>query len=359
MAMPSTWCAIAAVRVAGHDDVDQPARQPAGDGQDLGVRIAGRQVVGAIDRGAASAGVGGDDDDVGALRPQRGRMRPDGVGQRRHRQPADVAGDGRGQGLQRHHADDADLEAGHVDQRGRPHVGPAGRRAAGGLDQVRGEEREARLRRPRPQRATGIVGRRPRRRRLADRAEVELVIADRRGRVAEGVVGRHDGRPFADVRFERALEHVAGVDQEHRAAVTRPGRAQVLHVAAEQRETAAAVPRHHAAVQVVGADDRHRDGRRGCGRRSRRRRDGRRAAGREQQAARGEHAHREERDVGHAGLQGTTVETWHERTDQRPAGIRPRPTGRARGARRGRRDWRARRSRATGSRSRCSRSGPP
>ena len=34
------------VRVAGHDDVDQPAREPAGDGQDLGVRIAGRQVSG-------------------------------------------------------------------------------------------------------------------------------------------------------------------------------------------------------------------------------------------------------------------------------------------------------------------------
>ena len=233
MAMPSTWCAIAHAWPA-----TMTSTSPRGShGRRRGSRrrIAGRQVVGAIEAGAASAGVGGDDDDVGALRPQRGRVRPDGVDQRRHRQPADVAGDGRGQGASVITPTMPTLmpaTSTSVVGRTLVHVGVAPLAVSIRFAARNGKRASAARARSAPRGSSAGSAASP----PCRPAEVELVVADRRGGVAEGVVGRHDGRPFADVRFERALEHVAGVDQEHRAAVTRPGRTQVLDVAAEQRE---------------------------------------------------------------------------------------------------------------------------
>ena len=98
-------------------------------------------------------------------------------------------------------------------------------------------------------------------------AELEVVIAQRRGGIPEGVVGVHDQRTLREVRLDAALPGVAGVEQDHRAAVGGAGGAQVGEVAAEQRQSAAPVIGEDAAVQVGGADDRDRhravvDGRR-------------------------------------------------------------------------------------------------
>ena len=64
----------------------------------------------------------------------------------------------------------------------RLHVGPLDRAAARGVDEIRREERERRLRRPGLQRPSWIVGGRARGRRRPDRAEVELMVARPRRR---------------------------------------------------------------------------------------------------------------------------------------------------------------------------------
>jgi hypothetical protein len=55
------------------------------------------------------------------------------------------------------------------------------------------------------------------------------------------------------------LEHVAGVDDEDGAAITGARFAQAVEIAAEKREAATSIPRDHAAVKVVGTDNRNRD----------------------------------------------------------------------------------------------------
>ena len=92
-----------------------------------------------------------------------------------------------------------------------------------------------------------------RRDRRAHGTEVELVISDRRRVVPQRVVGAHDGGALVHVRLQRPLEHVAGVEQHHAAAVTRPRAPQVGDVAAETGQGL------DVAVQIVGADDRDRD----------------------------------------------------------------------------------------------------
>ena len=81
------------------------------------------------------------------------------------------------------------------------------------------------------------------------------MVTHRGGRVTESVVRRDDRRAFGQVRFKGPLEHVSGIDQQHRAAVTRAGFAQILHVAAKQREPTAAVSGKDPAMKIVGADD--------------------------------------------------------------------------------------------------------
>ena len=105
-----------------------------------------------------------------------------------------------------------------------------------------------------------VVGWLLRGRRRANRTEVEIVVANRRRRVSERVVGGNDRRSFVQVRLERALEHVTGIDQQNGAAVTRARRAEVADVAAEQRQAAAIAALQDTAVEIVGADDRDHDG---------------------------------------------------------------------------------------------------
>ena len=123
-------------------------------------------------------------------------------------------------------------------------LGHAGRRAAGGVDQVGGEEREARLRRPRLERAARIVGRRPRRRRRADRAEVELVIADRggacsRARCRRATTAAPSPKFDSSVPWNMSPASISSTAPPSRARAAR----RFFDVAAEQREPAAAVPR--------------------------------------------------------------------------------------------------------------------
>ena len=84
----------------------------------------------------------------------------------------------------------------------------------------------------------------------ADRPVVELVVADRRRGVAERVVRANDVGAFGEVRLERALKQIAGVDEHHATAVGRARRANVRDEPAEQRQPL------ERAVQIVRADDR-------------------------------------------------------------------------------------------------------
>ena len=129
--------------------------------------------------------------------------------------------------------DNAHAHAGDVDNRRRPDVRPADRHPGGLFDDVRGEKRKPRLGRPGLQRAAGVVLRRRRRRRAADRAVVEFMVADGGGGVAERVVRGHDHLAFVQVGLERPLKQIAGIQQQHAAAVGLPGRAQIADVAVE------------------------------------------------------------------------------------------------------------------------------
>ena len=66
--------------------------------------------------------------------------------------------------------------------------------------------------------------------------EVELVVADRDRVVTDHVVRAHDVGTFGEVRLERALEHVAGVDEQHAATI---GLARFANVLDEARRAAA------------------------------------------------------------------------------------------------------------------------
>ena len=74
--------------------------------------------------------------------------------------------------------------------------------------------------------------------RRADRAVVELVVADRGRGVAERVVRAHDVGALGEVRLERALEQIAGVDAAARRR--RPPRAPRARSRRSRRAAAAA-----------------------------------------------------------------------------------------------------------------------
>ena len=91
------------------------------------------------------------------------------------------------------------------------------------------------------------------RRRGTGRAEIELMVANCDGVIAKGIVGRDDGRSFGQVRFQRALEHVTRIEQEHAATVGLTALAQVFDVAGQPRQ-GREVP-----VQIAGSHHRQRD----------------------------------------------------------------------------------------------------
>ena len=216
------------------------------------------EVRGPLELRAAPSGVGRDDDHRRAPGAKLRGVRHDRRRQRRDSQAARVRHERRAQRLDRHHADDADLDSRDLDEDGRRDVRPVNQSPGRGVEQVRGEHRKLRPRRNRLEGAArvDVVG--PSRRRRIDRPEIELMVADRRRRVAERVVGvDHDGA-FAQIRVDPALKRIARVEEQHAAAVRGARRAQVLDVSAEHRQTAASVSLENGAVKIVGPDDRQR-----------------------------------------------------------------------------------------------------
>ena len=239
------------VGVAGDDGVDGGAAggELARDLEDLAVGLAGLEVLGGVEPFADAARVRGGDHHRRAapvqVRGGGGQRRGQGV----HRQPGEVDGQRGARRAGGEDADDPELDPGDLDEDVGNDVGPVRWRAARRLDQVRVEEWELRLLRARAKGPPRILARLLGGRRGADRAEVELVVAERRRGITEDVVRAHDRRPLAGVRGERPLKHVARIEQHDRAAVAGARAAQVGEVPAERRQ------RLDPAVEIVGAHD--------------------------------------------------------------------------------------------------------
>jgi hypothetical protein len=254
------------VGVAGDDRLDRPWRQAPGQVEDLALLVARPQVAWIAGVAAPAAFVCHDDHDLRAAGAKRGGLPVNGREQRRRVQPFHVRRQRLSQAAHRHQADEADLDAGRVDDCGRRDVGPRDRRAGAVVDDVGGEEREVCAGGRRLERAARVgvgvghsqcafdrVG-------GIHRAEVEVVVADRPCGVAQRVVGVYHDPAFRQVRFDAALERVAGVEQQQGAAVRRARGPQVVDEAAEDPEASPSeAVGEDAAVQVVGADDRERD----------------------------------------------------------------------------------------------------
>ena len=179
-------------------------------------------------------------------------------GQRRNRQAPRVGRHCRGQRFGCEQADDADADAGDVDDDRGLDVGPGDWPAGGLVDEIRGKERKPCLGRACLERAPWVLVRSLRRASRSDWTEVELVITDRRRGVADDVVSRDDRRAFVEVRLERPLKEIATVEEDDAAVVRRPRRPQVRDISRKKRESAASLVREDSAVQVGGADDRQR-----------------------------------------------------------------------------------------------------
>ena len=171
-------------------------------------------------------------------------------------QSADVRRQCRAHGDDGHDADDADLHAGRFDEHRWLHVRPFDRPARGIVDQVCGQEWISGLSGACLERAAWIVSSsgRPflravdgKRAQVAFRpvhvTEVELVIADSSGGVAERVERIDDHRPFAQVRFDASLKGIAGVEQHDAAALGGADRPEIADIPAEQSQPALAEDR--------------------------------------------------------------------------------------------------------------------
>ena len=127
------------------------------------------------------------------------------------------------------------------------------------INQVCGQERKSGLCCALFQCTAWIVAVRFRNRLGANWAEIEFVIADSRGRIAERVVRIDHGGPFREVRLKRALPHITGVDQQHRATIFGPCSAQGVNVAGNRRQAAAVALRQQLTVHIICANDRNQD----------------------------------------------------------------------------------------------------
>ncbi len=274
----------AEVRMPRGDHVDKALGQRPRKLENLALRPAGGQIVRVGEALAAAAGMREHYDHRGAGCAQARCLAYDHIAQRHHLQVHEVA---RVSGLRRadgRHADQADSHSGHGEhRRGLDVAGCPG--DAGPADDVGGEEGEARLSCPSFDVAGGVVARLARDGPAPHRAEVELVIAEGDGVVAECVVRTHDCGALPEVRLEGALPHVAGIHQQHVATLGATRGAEILHVSREPRQA------FDVAVHIRRRDDGDRDGSTGrpcCGCRRLRHRTGtrgRQAQGDEQRAA--------------------------------------------------------------------------
>ena len=253
-----------AVRVPCGDDVHQARGQASRDLKDLRLGVARRKIRRALESIAAPARMRRDDDHFGARRAELRRLGGDRGRKRRDPQSLHVGGERQPQRIDRHDADDADFDAGGLDEHRRPDVRPLDRRPGRGVNQIRGEERIARVGGARLERASRVARQLSRRRRV-DGPEIEIVVADGLRGVPHRVVRVDDEGAFAEIRFGVSLKCIAGVEQQDRAAVGRPGRAQVVHVAREQRQAAEAISRKGRPVEIAGADNRQGHKRRSIG----------------------------------------------------------------------------------------------
>jgi hypothetical protein len=228
-----------------------PLGKLARDGEDLAFGIAGIELVGRREIGARAALVNHGDDDLRASGTQPARLAGDGLGERQEFEPSHVGRQGRARRRGRDRADEADLDASGIDDGGRLEVGPRHRLAGLVVHDVRRQEGKVGLGGACLERAARIVTGPPARARARPGRNR---IRDCRWRraVAQGIVGAHHGRALGQVRFQRALKHVARIEQDHRAAGLLPNLAQVLQVAPE--------PRQGGDVPVQVARAHHRDG---------------------------------------------------------------------------------------------------
>ena len=247
-----------AVGVPGDDRVDEPPGQRAHHVEHLGGTLARGEVGRVGELRADPPGVRGDDHDTRAPGAQRRGLRRNRCRQRRHREPVNVGRQGHRQCAGSHHPDDAHRDPRGVDHHRRPNVRPRHGSPGGFVDEVGGQERKPRLCGPGLEGAAqvGVAGGAVPR---VDGAVLEVVVADGRRGVAERVVGVDDQRALRQVGFDAPLIGIAGVDEEHGAAIGGARGSQVRHVAAEQREAALPAFGEDAAVQVGRADDRQRD----------------------------------------------------------------------------------------------------
>ena len=70
-----------------------------------------------------------------------------------------------------------------------------------------------------------------------------------------GVVGGNHDCPLVQIRFERSLKEIAGVEKENRATVPLARGSQIANIAIEQRQSATAIMLQHSAMEVVRADN--------------------------------------------------------------------------------------------------------
>ena len=154
-----------------------------------------RTVGGAFKLPAGAAGMRDDDDDLGARGAQFRRFGDDCRRKGRDTKALHVDGKCRAQRVNRHHADDADLDAGGIDDDRRPDIGPVDDPVREVVNQVRGKERGICLGRARFEGASRVAHEHLARPGGVHRPEVEVVIADGRREVPHGVEGVNDHAP--------------------------------------------------------------------------------------------------------------------------------------------------------------------
>ena len=201
-----------------------------------------------------------DNDEIGAVAAQLSCLAVDGFGQWRKAQPDRVGGNGLRQPGRRQQADYAHPKRPDFKHDGWTYVVPGNRFAGCIVDQVGGDEGEMRLARAPLQCAARVVAGPHRDGCLADRTEVEFVIADGSGVDAERIVGLYHARAFGEIGRKRALPHVARVQYQNGAAVGNPKCSQRSHVRRYIYEAPVPASRFELTVNVIDSDYGNRNG---------------------------------------------------------------------------------------------------